>query len=275
MNFIGGKWVPARSGRTMEDHNPADETDVLGEVARSDGVDVADAVEAAKAAYPSWSAVPMPKRGDYLRRIAWLLEAGKDELSRLMTREMGKTLKEARGDVQEGIDFAWFMAGQSRAPMGETVPSELPRKFSMTMRHPIGVVGLITPWNFPIAIPTWKTWPAMLAGNCIVLKAAEDTPLCAQRLVELIEEAGVPAGVVNLIQGTGEEAGAALVAHPDVRAISFTGSLETGKVIAAECGRQMKRYSMELGSKNVTIIMPDAELELAAEGVAEAPHATP
>ncbi len=274
MNFIGGKWVPARSGRTMEDHNPADETDVLGEVARSDGVDVADAVEAAKAAYPSWSAVPMPKRGDYLRRIAWLLEAGKDELSRLMTREMGKTLKEARGDVQEGIDFAWFMAGQSRAPMGETVPSELPRKFSMTMRHPIGVVGLITPWNFPIAIPTWKTWPAMLAGNCIVLKAAEDTPLCAQRLVELIEEAGVPAGVVNLIQGTGEEAGAALVAHPDVRAISFTGSLETGKIIAAECGRQMKRYSMELGSKNVTIIMPDADLDLAVEGVAWGAFAT-
>jgi aldehyde dehydrogenase (NAD+) len=274
MNFIGGKWVPARSGRTMEDRNPADEADLLGEVARSDGADVADAVEAAKAAYPAWSAQPMPKRGDYLRRIAGLLEAGKDELSRLMTREMGKTLKEARGDVQEGIDFAWFMAGQSRAPMGETVPSELPRKLSLTLHHPIGVVGLITPWNFPIAIPTWKTWPALLAGNAIVLKAAEDTPLCAQRLVEIIEEAGVPHGVVNLVQGTGKEAGAALVAHPDVRAISFTGSLVTGKIIAAECGRQMKRYSMELGSKNVTIIMPDADLKLAVEGVAWGAFAT-
>jgi aldehyde dehydrogenase (NAD+) len=258
----------------MEDRNPADETDLLGEVARSDAPDVADAIEAAKAAYPAWSALPMPKRGDYLRRIAGLLEETKDELSHLMTREMGKTLKEARGDVQEGIDFAWFMAGQSRAPMGETVPSELPRKFSFTLRHPIGVVGLITPWNFPIAIPTWKTWPAILAGNCVVLKAAEDTPLCAQRLLELIDAAGVPGGVVNLIQGTGEEAGAALVAHPDARAISFTGSLETGKLIAAECGRQMKRYSMELGSKNVTIIMPDADLELAVEGVAWGAFAT-
>jgi aldehyde dehydrogenase (NAD+) len=274
MNFIGGRWVPARSGRTMEDRNPADESDLLGEVARSDAVDVADAVEAAKAAYPAWSALPMPKRGDYLRRIASLLEAAKDDLSRLMTSEMGKTLKEARGDVQEGIDFAWFMAGQSRAPIGETVPSELPRKVSLTLRHPIGIVGLITPWNFPVAIPTWKSWPAMLAGNCIVLKAAEDTPLCAQRLVEIIGEAGVPAGVVNLVQGTGEEAGAALVAHPDIRAISFTGSLETGKLIASECGRQMKRYSMELGSKNVTIIMPDADLELAVEGVAWGAFAT-
>src|ERR1700694_888544 len=233
MNFIGGKWVPARSGRTMEDRNPADAEDLLGEVARSDAADVADAVEAAKAAYPEWAATPMPKRGDYLRRIGALLEEQKDSLSRLMTREMGKTLKEARGDVQEGIDFAWFMSGQSRAPFGETIPSELPRKFSLTMRHPIGIVGLITPWNFPIAIPTWKTWPGLLAGNCVVMKAAEDTPLCAQRLVEIIEQAGVPPGVMNLVQGTGEEAGAALVAHPDVRAISFTGSRETGTVIGA------------------------------------------
>ncbi len=274
MNFIGGQWVPARSGQTMEDRNPADREDLLGEVARSDATDVADAVAAARAAYPQWAALPMPKRGDYLRRIGALLEAAKDDLSRLMTREMGKTLKEARGDVQEGIDFAWFMAGQSRAPQGQTVPSELPRKLSFTLRHPIGIVGLITPWNFPIAIPTWKTWPAMLAGNCIVLKAAEDTPLCAQRLIEIIEEAGVPPGVVNLIQGTGEEAGAALVDHPDVRAISFTGSLETGKLIAARCGSQMKRYSMELGSKNVSIVMPDADLELAVEGIAWGAFAT-
>ena len=274
MNFIGGKWVAARSGRTMEDRNPADAEDLLGEVARSEADDVADAVEAAKAAYHDWFAIPMPARGDFLLRLGLALENQKEELARLMTREMGKTLKEARADVQEGVDFAFFMAGQARAPVGDTVPSELPRKLSMTLRHPIGIVGLITPWNFPVAIPTWKLWPALLAGNCVVVKAAEDTPLCAQRLIELVDAAGVPPGVVNLVQGTGEEAGAALVAHPDVRAISFTGSLETGKLIAAECGRQMKRYSMELGSKNVTIVMPDADLELTVDGVAWGAFAT-
>ncbi len=274
MNLIGGRWVAARSGRTMEDRNPADNDDILGEVARSDREDVAAAVDAAKAAYAGWRATPMPARGDLLRRVGQLLEDEKDTLSRLMTREMGKTLKEARGDVQEGIDFAYFMAGQARAPVGETVPSELPRKLSMTLRHPIGVVGLITPWNFPVAIPTWKLWPALLAGNCVVIKPAEDTPLCAQRLLELLEAAGVPPGVVNLVQGLGEEAGAALVAHPDVGAISFTGSLDTGRLIAAECGRQMKRYSMELGSKNVSIVMPDADLDLAVEGIAWGAFAT-
>jgi acyl-CoA reductase-like NAD-dependent aldehyde dehydrogenase len=274
MNLIGGRWVPARSGRTMEDRNPADADDVLGTVARSDATDAGAAVDAAKAAYPAWMAVPMPLRGDLLRRVGRLLEDEKDALSRLMTREMGKTLKEARGDVQEGIDFANFMAGQARAPMGETVPSELPRKLSMTLRHPIGIVGLITPWNFPIAIPTWKLWPALLAGNCVVLKPAEDTPLCAQRLLELLIDAGLPPGVVNVVQGLGEEAGAALVEHPDVGAISFTGSLDTGRIIAAECGRQMKRYSMELGSKNVSIVMPDADVELAVEGIAWGAFAT-
>jgi len=274
MNYIAGRWVPARSGATMEDRNPADADDLLGTVACSGAGDVDDAVEAAKAAYSAWAATPMPKRGDIIRRAGELIETRKDELAALMTREMGKTLKEARGDVQEGIDFAFFMSGQSRAPMGETVPSELARKFSFTTRHPIGVVGLITPWNFPIAIPTWKSWPALLAGNTVILKAAEDTPLCAQALVEIVEEAGLPAGVLNLVQGTGEQAGAALVAHKDVRAISFTGSLATGKIIAEECGRQMKRYSMELGSKNVSIVMPDADIELAVEGIAWGAFAT-
>jgi aldehyde dehydrogenase (NAD+) len=273
-NFIGGQWVPARSGAVITDRNPADADDVIGDFARSGPEDVADAVAAAQAAQPAWAATPMPKRGDYLLRLGLALEQRKEELSQLMTREMGKTLKEARGDVQEGIDFAFFMAGQSRAPLGDTVPSELPRKLSMTLRHPIGVVGLITPWNFPIAIPTWKAWPALLAGNAVVLKAAEDTPACAQRLVELCQEVGIPDGVMNLVQGTGEEAGWALVQHPAVRAISFTGSLETGKIIAAECGRQMKRYSMELGSKNVTIVMPDADLDLAVEGIAWGAFAT-
>ncbi|HVE95030.1 MAG TPA: aldehyde dehydrogenase family protein [Acidimicrobiales bacterium] len=274
MNFIAGRWVPAQSGATMEDRNPADADDLLGSVPRSDAADVDAAVKAAKDAYAAWAATPAPKRGDIIRRAGELIETRKDELAALMTREMGKTLKEARGDVQEGIDFAFFMSGQSRAPMGETVPSELARKFSFTVRHPIGIVGLITPWNFPIAIPTWKSWPALLAGNTVVLKAAEDTPLCAQALVEIVEEAGLPPGVLNLVQGTGEEAGAALVRHPDVRAISFTGSLATGKVIAEECGRQMKRYSMELGSKNVSIVMPDADIELAVEGIAWGAFAT-
>ena len=266
--------MPARSGRTMEDRNPADGDDLLGEVARGDAADVGDAVDAAKAAYADWMATPMPARGDLLRRVGALIENEKDALAALTTREMGKTLKEARGDVQEGIDFAYFMAGQARAPVGDTVPSELPRKLSMTLRHPIGVVGLITPWNFPIAIPTWKLWPALLAGNAVVIKPAEDTPLCAQRLLELLMEAGLPPGVVNVVQGVGEEAGAALVAHPDIGAISFTGSLDTGRVIAAECGRQMKRYSMELGSKNVSIVMPDADIDLAVEGIAWGAFAT-
>jgi acyl-CoA reductase-like NAD-dependent aldehyde dehydrogenase len=274
MNFINGEWRPSRTGRMMTDKNPADGNDVLGEVAQSDAQDVADAVEAAKGAYDDWMRTPMPRRGDYIREAGRLLEQRKDELSELMTREMGKTLKESRGDVQEGIDFANFISGMSRGAIGETVPSELPRKFSMTMRHPIGIVGLITPWNFPIAIPTWKLWPAMLAGNCTVFKAAEDTPLCAAELIKILDEVGIPRGVVNLVQGIGEEAGAAMVEHPDIRAISFTGSLDTGKIIAQRCGAQMKRYSMELGSKNVAIIMPDADVDLAVEGVAWGAFAT-
>lgn len=258
----------------MQDVNPADADDVLGEVACSGAQDVEEAVAAAKSAYQAWADTPVPKRGDIIRAAGRLLADRKDELASFMTREMGKTLKESRGDVQEGIDFAEYMAGMSRSPMGHTIPSELHRKFSLTMRHPIGIVGLITPWNFPIAIPTWKIWPAILAGNTVVLKAAEDTPLCAQQLVEIIQQAGLPDGVLNLVQGTGEQAGAALVDHPDVRAISFTGSLETGKIIASNCGRQMKRYSMELGSKNVAIVMPDADIQLAVDGIAWGAFAT-
>src|SRR3954454_21536697 len=268
MNFIGGKWVAARSGRTMDDRNPADNDDLLGEVASSDGADIDDAVAAARAGYADWFATPMPKRGDYLRRIGNLLESQKDSLAELMTREMGKTLKEARGDVQEGIDFAFFMAGQSRAPMGEAVRSELPREFSLTLRHPIGIVGLITPWNFPIAIPTWKSWPALLAGNCVIMKAAEDTPLCAQRLVEIIDEAGVPAGVMNLVQGTGESAGAALVQHPDVRAISITGSFETGR---RRAGHLVHRFVGD-GPAHRGRVRPADEALLDGAGVEERHH---
>jgi aldehyde dehydrogenase (NAD+) len=273
-NYVGGKWVPASSGSTFESRNPADRDEVLGAFPRSGPEDVAQAVRAASDAYQDWMRTPVPERADYLLRAGLVLEERKEELSELMTREMGKTLKESRGDVQEGIDFAFFMAGEGRRFYGETMPSELRGKFSMTVRHPIGVVGLITPWNFPIAIPLWKIAPAMVAGCTSVFKPAEDTPLLATLLVQILEEVGVPPGVVNLIHGYGEECGEALVDHPDVRAISFTGSLEVGKHIAEKCGRQMKRCSLELGSKNVLIVMPDANMDLAVEASAWGAFAT-
>jgi aldehyde dehydrogenase (NAD+) len=236
--------------------------------------DVDAAARAAKDAYLDWMRTPVPERADYLLRVGLLLEQRKEELSELMTREMGKTLKESRGDVQEGIDFAFYMAGEGRRFFGHTVPSELRDKFSMTVRHPIGVVGLITPWNFPIAIPLWKIAPAIVSGCASIFKPAEDTPLLATLLVQVFEEAGLPPGVLNLVHGYGEEAGEPLVQHPDVRAISFTGSLEVGRHINEMCGRLMKRCSLELGSKNVLIVMPDAELDLAVEASAWGAFAT-
>jgi aldehyde dehydrogenase (NAD+) len=217
---------------------------------------------------------PVPERADYLLRVALLLEQRKEELSELMTREMGKTLKESRGDVQEGIDFAHYMAGEGRRFYGHTMPSELRGKFSMTVRHPIGVVGLITPWNFPIAIPLWKIAPAIVSGCASVFKPAEDTPLLATLLIQMFEEVGLPPGVLNLVHGYGEEAGEPIVQHPDVRGISFTGSLDVGRHINELCGRLMKRCSLELGSKNVLIVMPDAELDLAVEASAWGAFAT-
>jgi aldehyde dehydrogenase (NAD+) len=219
-------------------------------------------------------ATPAPERADYLLRLALLLEQRKEELSNVMTREMGKTLPEARADVQEGIDFAHYMSGEGRRLFGETMPSELRNKFYMTVRHPVGIVGLITPWNFPIAIPLWKIAPALVSGCTSVFKPAEDTPLCAALLVDMFNEVGLPPGVLNLVTGFGEEAGAPLVDHPDVRAISFTGSLDVGRMINEKCGRAMKRCSLELGSKNAQIVMPDAELDLAIEAAAWGAFAT-
>jgi aldehyde dehydrogenase (NAD+) len=219
-------------------------------------------------------ATPAPERAEYLLRVALLLEERKEEFATSMTREMGKTLKEARGDVQEGIDFAHYMAGEGRRLFGATMPSELRNKFQMTVRHPVGVAGLITPWNFPIAIPLWKIAPALVAGCTVVFKPAEDTPLCAALLIDLFREVGLPPGVLNLVTGYGDEAGAPLVEHPDVRAISFTGSLEVGRQVNEICGRLMKRCSLELGSKNAVIIMPDAELGLAVEAAAWGAFAT-
>ncbi|MGH2740090.1 MAG: aldehyde dehydrogenase family protein [Actinomycetota bacterium] len=273
-HYIGGEWSKGATGETFESANPADRSEVLGVFPRGNAEDIDRAVRAAKDAYPEWMATPAPARADFLMRVGLLLEQRKEEYAELMTREMGKTLKESRADIQEGIDFLFYMAGEGRRFFGQTVPAELPNKFSMTVRHPVGVVGLITPWNFPIAIPCWKVAPAIVAGCTSIFKPAEDTPLLAHLFVGLFEEVGLPAGVLNLVQGFGEEAGAPLVEHPDVRAISFTGSLDVGRHVNETCGRLMKRCSLELGSKNCLIVMPDADLDLAVEAAAWGAFAT-
>jgi aldehyde dehydrogenase (NAD+) len=273
-NLIGGRRVPARDGRTILDVNPADRRDVVARVPRSGAKDVAAAVEAARRALPGWSTMPAPKRAMPLFRSATLLEERKDDLARLMTREMGKTLKETRADVQEAIDTAYFWAGEGRRLEGKTIPSELPNKLCLTFRRPIGVCGLITPWNFPIAVPSWKVYPALIAGNTLVLKPAEDTPLSALLFAEILHEAGLPEGVLNVITGYGEEAGEALVRDPDVLLISFTGSAEIGARVASLCGASLKRVALELGGKNAQIVMEDADVDLALEGASWGAFAT-
>ena len=265
-NFIDGRWVVAKSRKTFENRNPANGNDLIGLFPQSGPEDVHQAVSAAKKAFPKWRLVPAPKRGAILQRVGELLRERKEEIARTMTREMGKILKETRGDVQEGIDTAFYTAGEGRRLFGKTTPSELPDKFAMSIRVPVGVCGLITPWNFPMAIPTWKLFPALLCGNTVVLKPAEDTPATAVKLYEILVEAGVPPGVANLVHGTGEETGAALVRHKDIQLISFTGSAAVGREIAAACGQDLKRVSLELGGKNAQIVMEDADLDLALEG---------
>ncbi|MFA5787521.1 MAG: aldehyde dehydrogenase family protein [Actinomycetota bacterium] len=272
--YVGGRWLAGHSGRSFESFNPADRDEALGTLASGDAADVEAAVQASKAAYPAWAATPVPRRADHILRVGLGLERRKEELARLMTREMGKTLRETRADIQEAIDFAFYMAGEGRRFFGQTMPSELPGKFSMTLRAPIGVVGAITPWNFPIAIPMWKLAPALLAGNTVVFKPPTDTALCAVELVAEFIETGLPDGVLNLVTGSGAEAGEALVNHPDVRAISFTGSLDVGRHIATQCAQAMKRVSLELGGKNCLIVMPDADMELAVEAAAWGAFAT-
>lgn len=225
-NYIGGRWVKAENEETFASYNPANETEVIGHFASSTPNDVKKAVDAAAAALPAWRHVPAPHRADILLKAAHLLEMRKEEIATTMVREMGKVLKEARGDVQEAIDMAKFMAGEGRRLVGQTVPSELPNKFAMAIRQPIGVVGLITPWNFPIAIPSWKMFPALVAGNTVVFKPATDTPMCALMLVEIMIEAGLPPGVLNFITGSGGKVGMALVEDPRVRMVSITGSTE-------------------------------------------------
>jgi aldehyde dehydrogenase (NAD+) len=266
-NFIGGAWCESVTGRSFESVNPADTRDVVGRFQASSAADAAAAIRAADMALPAWRAIPAPKRGEILYRFGALMAEHKERLSRAMTREMGKVLAEARGDVQEGIDIAFLMAGEGRRMFGETVPSELPDKWAMSIRQPIGVAGIITPWNFPMAIPCWKMMPALVSGNTVVLKPASDTPHCAVLLVELMDEAGFPPGTVNLVTGSGEEVGLPIVDSPDVPVISFTGNNATGTAIAIRAARRLKRLSLELGGKNGIVVMPDADLELATEGI--------
>ncbi len=265
-NFINGKWVDARSGQTMPSVNPAT-GEVLEHVPNSAPEDVALAVEAAKAAYGRWRRVPAPRRAEILFRAAEGLVEEKEALARLMTQEMGKVMTESRGDVQEAIDMTYFLAGEGRRLHGYTTPSEMPNKTAYCVRAPVGVVGVITPWNFPMAIPSWKIIPALVCGNTVVFKPATYTPLVALRFVQILHEAGLPPGVLNVVTGAGATTGETLVDHPDVAIISFTGSTETGLGIAQKCGRRGKRVSLEMGGKNAAIVLDDADLQLATDAL--------
>jgi aldehyde dehydrogenase (NAD+) len=265
-NLVGGEWVDAASGETFESTSPAD-GEQIGTFPRSGADDVDRAVAAAKEAYEEWRLVPAPKRGELLFRFAQLLVEHKPELTDLMTHEMGKVKAEAGGDVQEAIDMSYYMGGEGRRLFGQTTPSELRDKFQMSVRMPIGVIGVITPWNFPIAIPSWKIAPALVAGNTVVFKPATDTPALGQRFVEILRDAGVPKGVVNIVHGGGGAVGDRLVRHPDVRVISLTGSRETGVTVLRNAAEGLKHVHLELGGKNAIIVMDDANLELAVDGI--------
>ncbi len=265
-NYVDGKWVHAKSGQVLESRNPAT-GEVLGLVAKSGPDDVDAAVHAAARAYQSWRRVPAPRRAEALFRVAALIEKHKEDLARLMTQEMGKVLPETRGDVQEAIDMSYFIAGEGRRLRGYTTPSEMPHKAAYCVRAPLGVVGVITPWNFPLAIPSWKILPALVCGNTVVFKPASYTPLLGLKFVEIFEEAGLPAGVLNIVTGPGGAAGDALVEHPLVRVVSFTGSTETGLRLAEKCGRLGKRLSLEMGGKNAAIVLPDADMQLVEDAL--------
>lgn len=265
-NYIDGIWQEASADAVFKDVNPAVNSDVIGSFPESGLEDVDDAVQAARKAFRTWSRMPAPARGDILRRIGDVLTERKSELAFQMTREMGKPFFETKGDVQEAIDTAYYAATETRRMFGHTVPSEMPNKFNMSLRRPIGVCGVITAWNFPVAVPTWKMFPAIAAGNTVVFKPSEDAPHSGALLVKVMEDAGVPPGVVNLVQGSAT-AGRALVEHPDVNAVSFTGSTETGSKIGEACGRLHKRFSLEMGGKNPMIVLADADLDLVIDGL--------
>jgi len=265
-NYVNGKWVDARSGETMASINPAT-GETLGQVPASGPEDVTAAVSAAKAAFEKWRKFPAPRRGEILYRAAEELVRQKEDLARLMTQEMGKVLAETRGDVQEAIDMTYFMAGEGRRLHGYTTPSEMPNKAAYCVRVPVGVVGVITPWNFPMAIPSWKIIPALVCGNTVVFKPATYTPLVGIRFAQILNDAGLPPGVLNVVAGSGGKVGDVLVGHPDVAIISFTGSTSTGLAIAETCARLGKRVSLEMGGKNAAIVMDDADLDLATDAL--------
>jgi len=265
-NFIDGAWVASVSGDLFEDRNPANTDDVVGVFQKSTAADVAVAIDAARLAYERWRLVPAPKRAELLFRAAQLVADRKEPLAREMTREMGKVLDETRGDVQEAIDMTFFMAGEGRRQYGQTVPSELRDKFALSIRQPIGVASIITPWNFPMAIPSWKIIPALVCGNTIVFKPATLTPLSALNFVKILEEAGIPRGVVNLVTGGGGDVGTAMVIDDTVRIVSFTGSTDVGRTVSEHAAPSFKKVHLEMGGKNVIMIMDDANLELAVEG---------
>ena len=263
-NYIDGKWVVSSSGDTFDDINPANKKEIIGRFQKSNADDLNKAVKSAVKAQEGWRNLPAPKRGEILFRVGELLARHKESLAKDMTREMGKILNETRGDVQEAIDLTYYTAGEGRRMLGETVPSELNNKFCMTVRMPVGVVAAITPWNFPIAIPSWKLIPALVCGNTVVFKPASDTPLSAYRFVKIFEEAGLPPGVLNFVTGSGSEVGEPLIEHHSIKLVSFTGSTDTGATVAHKCAWNMKQYSLEMGGKNAIIVMDDADLDLAA-----------
>jgi acyl-CoA reductase-like NAD-dependent aldehyde dehydrogenase len=265
-NFIDGEWVEASTGQTFENRNPADTRDVVGIFQRSGKADVDAAVGAAKQAFTKWRLIPAPRRAEIIYRAAEMLMERKEDYARDMTREMGKILKETRGDVQEAVDTAYYMAGEGRRMFGPTTPSELPNKFAMAVRQPIGICGMITPWNFPMAIPSWKLLPALVCGNTCVIKPAQDTPLSTFNLVRVLYDAGLPRGVVNIVTGFGSEVGTPITEHADVRAISLTGSSAVGRIVGTTAAKSFKHCSLELGGKNPMIVLDDANLDLAIEG---------
>jgi aldehyde dehydrogenase (NAD+) len=265
-NYIGGEWVDSASGESFENINPADTRDVIGRFALSTRQDVNDAVNAAQEAFNRWRRTPAPRRAEILFRLGEILIRNKESFAADMTREMGKVLKETGGDVQEAIDCTYYTAGEGRRLHGFTTPAEMPDKFAMCVRQPVGLCGLITPWNFPMAIPSWKLIPALVCGNTVVIKPAEDTPLSTYNLVKACEAAGIPPGVVNLVTGHGETVGAPITTHPALRLISFTGSTETGRLVASACADRNAICSLEMGGKNVIMVMEDADIDLAIEG---------
>jgi acyl-CoA reductase-like NAD-dependent aldehyde dehydrogenase len=265
-NYIDGQWVASSAGKTFENRNPADCEDLIGTFQDSSSADVEHAIDVADRAFRTWRLVPAPKRAEYIYRVGEILKRDKEKIAREMTREMGKVLDETRGDVQEAIDMAYLMAGEGRRLFGVTTPSELPNKFNMAVRMPLGVAGLITPWNFPIAIPSWKTMPALVCGNTVVIKPASLTPLSVVMLAEAFEEAGLPPGVFNVVTGGGREVGEPMLRNPKVAVISFTGSTEVGRDISVACAPQFKHVHLEMGGKNVIMVMDDADVDLAVDG---------